>query len=155
MTNYVTLKHLEKNSITIKNALQIQSSISLKLYNEIVRKNRNLLCYLIDVTCHLAKQELAFRGHDEKSDSLNAGNFRETFNSIIKRDNEMEEHLKEIGSIFSGLSKTIQNVLIGCVSEYLMEPIHKEIKECPFLQCRPMIQQIFSKNHNALFLLDL
>lgn len=129
---FLSLKRLESNSTTIKDAFQLQSSMCLKLYNEDVRKNRNLMGYLIDVTCHLAKQELSFRGHNEKSSSLNAGNFRETFNLLIKRDLEMQEHLKKIENIFSGLSKTIQNDIISCISEHLLDQIHNEIKESLF-----------------------
>lgn len=132
MSSFVALKRLQANTSTIRDALEMQSSVSLKLYNEDVRKNRKLLSYLIDVTCHLAKQELSFRGHDEKSDSLNVGNFRSTFNLIIKRDIEIQEHLRKIGNIFSGLSKTIQNDLIVCISEYLMETIHQEIRDSLF-----------------------
>jgi hypothetical protein len=71
--------------------------------------------YLIDVTVTLAKQELAFRGHDETENSLNAGNFREIFQLLIKRDTEIQDHLKKIDGIFSGLSKTIQNDLTECI----------------------------------------
>lgn len=59
---------------------------------------------------------------------FSAGNFRETFNLIIKRDIEIYEYFKKIGKFFSVFSKTIQNDLIVCISEYLMETIHKEIK---------------------------
>ncbi|CAG9773295.1 unnamed protein product [Ceutorhynchus assimilis] len=106
---------------------------SVKLFNEDVRKNRKLLSYLKDVTSFLAKQELSFRGHDETFDSFNSGNFREVFNLITKRDLEMQEHLKKIGNIFSGLSKTIQNDLINCISEHVRETINKEISEALFL----------------------
>jgi hypothetical protein len=37
-------------------------------------KNREVLRYWINVTCFLAKQELAFRGHDKSSMSLNKEN---------------------------------------------------------------------------------
>jgi hypothetical protein len=65
LTKILSLKRLENNT-TIKDALTEHSALSIKLYNEEVRKNRILLSYLIDVTVTLAKQELAFRGHDEK-----------------------------------------------------------------------------------------
>jgi hypothetical protein len=65
LTNILSLKRLENNT-TIKDALTEHSALSIKLYNEEVRKNRILLSYLIDVTVTLAKQELAFRRHDEK-----------------------------------------------------------------------------------------
>jgi hypothetical protein len=65
LTNILSLKRLENNT-TIKDALTEHSALSIKLYNEEVRKNRILLSYLIDVTVTWAKQELPFRGHDEK-----------------------------------------------------------------------------------------
>jgi hypothetical protein len=66
LTNILSLKRLENNTTTIKDTLTEHSALSIKLYNEEVRKNRILLSYLIDVTVTLAKQELAFRRHDEK-----------------------------------------------------------------------------------------
>jgi hypothetical protein len=85
---------------------------------------------LIDVTVTLAKQELAFRGRDESNNSFNTGNFKEIFNLLIKRDSEIQAHIKKIGGVFTGLSKTIQNDLIECVADF-------------------DIQRIFSKNLNA------
>ena len=35
---------------------------------------------------YLSRQELAFRGHDESSDSLNKGNYRELLESFAKMD---------------------------------------------------------------------
>jgi hypothetical protein len=80
----------------------------------------------------LAKQELAFRGHDETENSLNAGNFREIFQLLIKRDTEIQDHLKKIEGIFSGLSKTIQNDLIECISDHVRFSIKNEILNTSF-----------------------
>jgi hypothetical protein len=41
-----------------------------------VKKNREVLGRLINVTHFLAKQELAFKGYDESSTSLNKGNYK-------------------------------------------------------------------------------
>jgi hypothetical protein len=49
LTNILSLKRLENNTTTIKDALTEHSALSIKLYNEEVRKNRILLSYLIDV----------------------------------------------------------------------------------------------------------
>jgi hypothetical protein len=45
-------------------------------HNQKVKKNREILKRLIDITCFLAKQELPFRGHDEGESSLNKGNYK-------------------------------------------------------------------------------
>jgi hypothetical protein len=72
----------------------------------------------------LSKQELAFRGHDETEISVNQGNFREIFQCLIKRNVELAEHASKLSNIFTGQSKTIQNELIFCVSQYLKEFIY-------------------------------
>jgi hypothetical protein len=69
LQNCLSLKRLEKNAPTIGDALEAHGALSIKLYNEEVRKNQILLTYLIDVTVTLAKQELAFRGRDESNNS--------------------------------------------------------------------------------------
>jgi hypothetical protein len=102
------------------------------MYNEEVRKNRILLTYLIDVTVTLAKQELAFRGRDESNNSFNTGNFKEIFNLLIKRDSEIQAHIKKIGGVFTGLSKTIQNDLIECVADFVRIKIREEITSAMF-----------------------
>jgi hypothetical protein len=130
LTNILSLKRLENNTTTIKDALTEHSALSIKLYNEEVRKNRILLSSSIDVTVTLAKH--AFRGHDETENSLNAGNFREIFQLLIKRDTEIQDHLKKIEGIFSGLSKTIQNDLIECISDHVRDTIKNEILNTPF-----------------------
>lgn len=130
--NDLGLKKLQRNAPTIKDAFEVNSALSKKLYNEDVRKNRILLSYLIDVTVTLAKQELAFRGRDETENSFNCGNFREIFKLLIKRDKEIQEHMKKIEPVFSGLSKTIQNDLIECVADYIRDSIKQEILNCRF-----------------------
>lgn len=131
MKNFAALKNFEK-SFTIKDAIIEATFVSLQAYNDEVRKNRKLLTYLIDTTVFLGKQELAFRGHDESSESLNLGNFRELFNVLIKNDVEILDHIKKNGNVFKGISKTIQNDLIGCISEYLLETINEQIKSAKF-----------------------
>lgn len=49
----------------------------------------------IDVTILLAKQELTFRGRDESHNSSNMGNFKEIFNLVVKRDQEIQDHVKK------------------------------------------------------------
>ncbi|KAL4112692.1 hypothetical protein QTP88_016434 [Uroleucon formosanum] len=89
--------------------------------------------HLIDLVLFLGKQELAFRGHDENSDSLNKGNFRELFDMhIIRCSQEIQNHYNSIKNIFSGMSKSIQNNLISCISEFLMNQIKNEIKQYKF-----------------------
>ena len=55
-------------------------------HNEEVRQNRGMLKILIEAVLLLGKQELSFRGHDEKDDSLNKGNYRELLECFAKFD---------------------------------------------------------------------
>lgn len=97
-----------------------------------MRKNRQLLTYLIDVTLLLGRQELSFRGHDESTNSLNRGNFKEIFECMIKRNAELSEHADKLKHIFTGQSKTIQNELISCCEDYLNSFIKQEISNSNF-----------------------
>lgn len=101
--SHIALKLMKKNKNTIKDALEENAALSKKLFNDNVRKNRLILEHLIDVTILLAKQELAFHGHDERNTSANRGNFKEIFNMVIKRNSELNEHLKTIGNIFNNV----------------------------------------------------
>jgi len=98
-----------------------------------MKLNRLFMEHLIDLVLFLGKQELAFRGHDESSDSLNKGNFRELFDMhIIRCSQEIQNHYKSIKNIFSVLSKPIQNDLISSISEYLINQIKNEIRQSKF-----------------------
>jgi hypothetical protein len=91
-----------------------------KNYNENVRLNRLFMKHLM--VLFLGKQELTFRGHDESSDSLNKGNFRELFDMHIVMCSQ-EIYYKSIKNTFSGMSKSIQNDLISCISDSLINQI--------------------------------
>ncbi|XP_050302372.1 zinc finger MYM-type protein 1-like [Anthonomus grandis grandis] len=130
LTSFMNLKRLEKNISTIKDLLQENVSHCKNIYNEKVRKNRMLLSNLIDTTILLAKQELSFRGHREAEGSENRGNFIEVFNSKIKYNEELRNHIKKLGKSFC--SKTIQNDLIFCISEVIKEKINQQLKDTEF-----------------------
>jgi len=130
--NFMGLVRLEKNKSTIADALSEGARLNKTIYNENVRKNRLILLQLIEVTLLLGKQELAFRGHDERSTSSNQGNFREVFNLLIKRNDELLSHYNKISNVFTGQSKTIQNEIIYCVYEYILDVIKSEINDAFF-----------------------
>jgi hypothetical protein len=51
--------------------------LQIDKYNDRVTLNRQILERLINCTIFLAKQEMAFRGHNETKDSQNRGAFKE------------------------------------------------------------------------------
>jgi len=127
--NFMGLVRIEKNKSTIADALNEGARLNKTIYNENVRKNRLILLQLIEVTLLLGKQELAFRGHNGRSTSSNQGNFREVFHLLIKRNDELQLHYNKISNVFTGQSKTIQNEIIHCVYEYVLE---SEISDVSF-----------------------
>ncbi|KAL4143387.1 hypothetical protein QTP88_005724 [Uroleucon formosanum] len=131
--NHLGLKNLEKNYFSILDVVNEHGNLFKKNFNQNVRLNHLFMEHLIDLVLFLGKQELAFRGHDENSDSLNKGNFRELFDMhIIRCSQEIQNHYNSIKNIFSGMSKSIQNDLISCISEFLINQIKNEIKQCKF-----------------------
>ena len=110
-------------------------------HNEEVRQNREMLNTLSEAVLFLAKQEVAFRGHDESSSSLNKGNYRELLALIGKFDSVFERRLHgrleafergHVGS-FTGVSADIQNDLIECIDSVIQDQIDTEIQNCTFL----------------------
>nr|CAI5840882.1 unnamed protein product [Callosobruchus analis] len=67
-------------------ATSIDSALKTAIisYNNQVRENRNNLKKLIDITIYLAGQDLAFRGHNESSESYNRGNYKELSSGYLK-----------------------------------------------------------------------
>ena len=102
------------------------------LHNERVKKNRDILKRLIDCVIFLGQQELSFRGHDERSESLNQGNYMELLTLLSNYDAELRQHLAT-ATVFSGTSGRIQNDLINAVAEVLDDAIKKEIGQARFV----------------------
>lgn len=131
--NYLNLKNLEKNTVSVLDTITEHGKLYKIRYNDNVRLNRLFMEHLIDLVLYLAKQELAFRGHDESANSLNKGNFKELFELHFSRCSlEMQNHYKLLQNKFTGTSKIIQNDIILCISEYLSDHIKREIKQCMF-----------------------
>lgn len=127
------LKTLEKNQNTIVDALKLNSRLVVAQYNDTVRLNRLVLHIVISAALFLARQELAFRGHDESSTSLNRGNFKELLSLLVSISSlEIRTHYAKIKSVFAGDSKTIQNEIIECISDYIGGYINDEINNAEF-----------------------
>jgi hypothetical protein len=62
-----------------------QCSNNVPRHNERVKKSRVIFRLFVGAVCHVANQELQFRGHNESSTSLDKGNFTEFLN-VLKND---------------------------------------------------------------------
>lgn len=113
-------------------ALDEQRRLNVSMHNKKVEENRDILKSLIDATCFLAKQELAFRGNDESASSCNRGNYVELLNLMADKDEKLAAHLKS-STVFSGLSNRIQNDLIEAVADLMRSDIKAEVNAAPFV----------------------
>jgi hypothetical protein len=81
-----------------------------------VTENREIMKRLTDIICQLGKWQLGLRGHDESVDSIDRGNYVELVHLLRKYDHKLNVHL-ENSTVFTGLSKRIQNDLIDSISD--------------------------------------
>ena len=104
----------------------------MKRHNETVEKNRNILKRFIDAICFLGTHELPFRGHSEKVDSDNRGNYVDLLQLLSLYDPTLKAHL-DTSTIFRGTSKHIQNDLISSVHAVVQTKIKEEIKNAKYV----------------------
>jgi hypothetical protein len=119
---------------------------AVERFNEEVRQNREMLKNITEAVLYLGRQEMAFRGHDESSTSLNQGNYRQLLKSYGKLDSVFDRRLhgrlqqagrSDSGGVFTGVSSDVQNDVIECIDSVIEDQINKEVSECQFLsvQC--------------------
>ena len=113
-------------------ALNEQQRLNISLHNSKVKENREILKVLINGTCYLANQELAFRGNNEIATSFNRANYVELIYAFAENDVRISRHL-ETSTVFSGLSNRIQNDIIEAVAEIIRTDIRKDINKASFV----------------------
>lgn len=113
-------------------ALDEQRRLNISIHNAKVKENREILKDLINATCFLAKQELAFRGNDESASSSNRGNYVELLHAFAEKDVRLANHLVT-STVFTGLSNGIPNDLIEAVADVIRNDIQEEINAAPFV----------------------
>ena len=100
-------------------ALNEQQRLNISLHNSKAKENREILKVLINGTCYLANQELAFRRNNESATSFNRGNYVELIYAFAENDEGIFRHL-ETSTVFSGLSNQIQNDIIEAVAVFFV-----------------------------------
>lgn len=105
---------------------------------------RDVLIRLISIIQSLAERNLALRGSVDTLHQANNGNFLKEVELIAKFDPVLKDHIRRIDSGMQHntyLGKTIQNELIECVSDKIIEVMVAEIKDCKYysiiLDCTP------------------
>ncbi|XP_043276006.1 zinc finger MYM-type protein 1-like [Venturia canescens] len=141
MEHEVTTEHLEnlEKWKTLETRLRLHKTIdhaTLQMMDAEKKKWRGLLVRLLDITLFLAKQNLAFRGHEEGDTSMNKGNFLELVQLLSKYDAVLKEHLLSLEhSPFpkvSYLSPEIQNEFISVLSNHVKCTLIEEIKSARY-----------------------
>lgn len=121
--NVIALKTFGRTRID--EALDHGREVSRSNYNLLVTKNRKGLRTLIEVTYFLGCHGLGFRGHDEREESVNRGNYKDLCTFLTSRDSSFLEFTSS--RTFSGTSSGIQNQLIECIGDLMVRQIAHEI----------------------------
>lgn len=137
-------RNIEKHETAIEH---LQAEISRGLYannnridaqivhsaNRKVCENREILKVIIDVLLYLARQNIAFRGHDESFLSINQGNFLELVKVISQYHPIMQQHLDKIQNKkknrLTYMSHDTQNCLLKILAEQIRLKILKEVQK--------------------------
>lgn len=125
------MAHKTFGRVRIDEALDHAREVAKTNHNLMVTKNREGLRTLIEVVCYLGSHGLGLRGHDERKDSNNRGNYKDLCSFVALRDNSFNEFLTK-SNVFTGTSSSIQNEIIECVGKYMLKEIAKEVEEAPY-----------------------
>ena len=122
--------------VRVNEALSTAEAQQRTQYNADVKRNRIFLEHHVRATIFLATQGLAFRGHAESKDSFNRGNYVELLGlqQYYSGNQRLADCLYDNSRpVFSGLSGDIQNDLIQCLYEEVIEVIKHDINNSPYL----------------------
>ena len=86
-------------------------------------ENRQVVQTIFDVVRHLAKQNCAFRGHDEGENSSNRGNFLEELAFIANFDKTLTHWMETYPENLLYFSSSIQNEMLAILNKLINESI--------------------------------
>jgi len=130
INSQLNLKLLGKQDI--RQQLNSTFRLNIQKYNEQVKENRYILSKIINCVTFCGAFELALRGHDEKSDSINPGIFRGLINFSAELDSVLKIHLEK-STVFKGISKEIQNDILDCTFTVCQNQIKTEINKADYI----------------------
>lgn len=113
-----------KNDLTIDAQLDSEYKSQVNFWTQVLTR-------ITDVTLTLVSCNLAFRGHNEKLNEPNNGNFLSVIELLARYDPVLRELLDKKSHV-NYLSPAIQNELIALLSKRVHDEIVSEIKDAEF-----------------------
>ncbi|XP_022177954.1 zinc finger MYM-type protein 1-like [Myzus persicae] len=92
-----------------------------------IADNRHYIKTITDIILYLARQGLAFRGHDERLCSNNQGNFKEACKLFAKHNPQFSNYYNNTINYGSWL---IQNDIANICAQHVKNSIIDEVKSC-------------------------
>ena len=134
-----TLQLIQFKQLMQNKAQSIDLMLKRTLAAQILR-NRQILTSVLKVIVLCGRQNIALRGHRDDSRQIldesspaNTGNFQALLNLIVQSgDKVLEDHFKTAPRNATYRSKTIQNELIKCCGNHILQQLINEIKEAQF-----------------------
>ncbi|XP_050532818.1 zinc finger MYM-type protein 1-like [Daktulosphaira vitifoliae] len=117
-----------KNSKKTKSILTTLNEANLSL----IKENRYYISVISEILLFTACQNIAQRGDDEGSESLNRGNFLELLELCARRDARFKAKIDILPKNAKYTHHTIQNDLFYVMSKLVLETIAKEVKEAKY-----------------------
>ncbi|XP_030047652.1 uncharacterized protein LOC115461718 [Microcaecilia unicolor] len=115
---------------SLKKSRDVDSlATELSSHQKTVEENRDYALKITNLLLYLAKQGIALRGHDEREESANRGNFLELCNLFSKYDEAFARKLK--GS-FNLLGHRTQNELLQIAADSVKAKIIQKVQENGF-----------------------
>ena len=97
-----------------------------------IQRNRHYIKTVAEVLLLCSKQEIAFRGHDESSESHNKGNFKEILSLVAKHDPVVAERLFHGPRNAVYTSPKMQNDIINIMARIVRQKICTSVQEAGF-----------------------
>ncbi|XP_058775904.1 uncharacterized protein LOC131650202 [Vicia villosa] len=135
--------------------IRIRQSVT-SIFAKITRESEEL--YKIHLTCsldctrYLISQGIAFRGHDERSTSLNKGNFREIMDWVKSYDEKVRDTFDRGQNNFTMTFSDIQKELAMCCAHEVTKVIMEELGDRQFFVLIDESRDISVKEQMAVML---
>ena len=118
---------------------------------EQIRKNRHYIKSIAEILLLCSKQEISFRGHDERESSLNKGNFLEILDLVAKHDPIVKERLSHGPRNAKYTSHMIQNNIIAVMATLLRKRICSSVQKAEFFSLMVDETKDLSKQEQVSF----